>query len=57
VSRIDRPRYDVRGKVLSTFWPRDFNRWNCMQGSLFLRKRRGSRRRSWRRKSLAWPVS
>ncbi len=43
-NRIDRPRFDVHGNVLSTFWPRGCNRYNCRIGALFQRKRRGPRR-------------
>lgn len=47
MNRIDRARIGVRGEVLATFWPRGCTWANTHHGTLFLRKWRGPRRRSW----------
>jgi hypothetical protein len=56
VNRIDRPRFSVRGDVLSTFWPRCFTWFNSRCGHMFLRKWRGLRKRgrAWRNSERAW---
>ena len=45
MTRIYRPRFDPLGRVLSTFWPKGCNRYNCRIGALVCRKGRGFRRR------------
>lgn len=43
--RIHRPRFDIRGNVCATFWPKGCNRYNCNIAPIVTRKPRGWRMR------------